>query len=72
MRKDEKKTHGKFYRAQTNISWFKIGRTNFGSPVHGDEGGVKSWNFWKISKTPMRKDEKKTHSKFHSDQMNRS
>ena len=27
--KDDKKMHCQFYRYQTNVSWFKIGETNF-------------------------------------------
>ena len=40
MRKNKKKTHSKFLRYQMNVSWFKIGGTNFGNPVHGWEEGV--------------------------------
>ena len=37
VQKDEKKTHSIFHCDQTNISWFKIEGTNFGSPVHGED-----------------------------------
>ena len=36
--KKEKKTHSIFQCDQTNVSWFKIGGINFGSPVHGGVG----------------------------------
>ena len=68
---DEKKTHSKMYPYQTNISWFKIGGTNFGSPVHGVEEGVFRV-FGKFQEAPMGKDEKKTYRKFHCDQMTES
>ena len=53
MRKNEKKTHSKFHCNQTNKSWFKIGGTNFGGPVHGDKWG-EFFEFWKMSKIPYR------------------
>ena len=34
MRKDKKKTHSKFHRDKTNVSWFEIEGTNFGGPVN--------------------------------------
>ena len=39
MGKDEKKMHSKFHRDHMNVSWFKIGGTDFGSPVDEREGG---------------------------------
>ena len=44
MGKDKKKTHRMFHFDQTNASWFKIGVTNFGSPVH-EGGGMYFWKF---------------------------
>ena len=50
------KTHSMFPCDQTNASWFRIRAINLGSP---DGRGR--------AKSPMGKDEKKTHSKFHQD-----
>jgi len=60
----DKKTHSKFHRYWTNVSWFQTGGTNFGSQVHwGEEYEL----FKNTKKAPMGKDSKKTHSKFHPD-----
>ena len=48
MRKDEKKTHIKFYHDQTNISWENPGNQFQNS---GPRGGGRFWNFWKIPKS---------------------
>ena len=65
MRNVEKKTHNKFHRDKTNVSWFKIGCPDFWGPVHGGRGG-EILKFLKNSiKAPMGKDDKKTHSMFH-------
>ena len=61
--------HNMFHRDQTNVSWFKIGGTKFGSPVHGGKGVIFRI-FGKFQKAPMWKDNKKMHSKFYLDQMN--
>ena len=49
MSKDNKKIH-KFNDDQMNGSWFKIGGTNFGGPVHRGDGG-EFIKFTKNSKT---------------------
>ena len=71
MSKDEKKTHSKFHRDQTNVSWFKIEGTNFEILVN-TTGGSGGEIHLKFQKTAMEKDEKKTHNKFYRDQKNES
>ena len=38
MGKNDKKTHRKFRRDQTNVTWYKNREPNFGSQVHGRGG----------------------------------
>ena len=71
MREDDKNMN-KFPHDHMNGSWFKIRGTNFGGPVHERNGGEFFKFYKKIQETPMRKDEKKSHSKFYHDQMNGS
>ena len=47
MERDEKKTHSRFHCDQTNVNWFEIGVTNFGSPVRDGERGEFLKNFKK-------------------------
>ena len=50
MGNDDKKTCRVFNRDQTNVSWFKIGGTNYRSPVHRR---VKCEFFGKFQKASM-------------------
>ena len=63
MGKEKKKTHSKFHRDHTIVSWNKIGGTNFGSSIQRGEGGdiLDILEFLENSK----KDEKKMHNNFH-------
>ena len=38
MDKDEKSTHSKFHRYQTDGYWFSVGVNYFGCPFHGGRG----------------------------------
>ena len=72
MGKDKKKTRSNFHRDQTKVSWFHLGGTKFWGQVYGGRK-VNFLNSWKTKKkTPMGKDQKKTHSTFHCEHTNLS
>ena len=64
----EEDTASSIIRDQTNLSWFKIGGTNFKSPVHRQEGG----EFLENLKITYVERQEKCICKFHRDQTNLS